>query len=107
VKKYLKLLMIIIIDLVVNGLYSLMGLFLLLLYGFSGSESDIIGINPYLRNIGIPILIIFQLIIGVFLNIHFYIKKTHTYKRKWIALVIINILIILVPYAAFLPDILL
>lgn len=96
------------IDLIFCILYSSIGMCLFLLYGFMGPESDFVTKNDFFRDVVLSIIIISHIIIGFGMNIHFrkLSKKNHKVKIDfW--LFIINFVIIVFPYIALIPEVLL
>lgn len=105
-KKQFKKIIFIIVDLIVMCLYSFAILCLILYYGFSGSDGSIIlgnGFELFVRNYIVPFLFILMPILGVFLNIYIYKKnrKSKGIKKKWLVLVICNVIIIISPIAVY------
>lgn len=105
-KKRFKKIIFITVNLIVMCLYSFAILCLILFYGFSGSDGSIIlgnGFELFVRNYIVPLLFISMPILGVFLNIYIYKKnrKSKDINRKWFALVICNVIIIIFPIAVY------
>ena len=96
------------INLILVFLYSSLGMFLFLLYGFMGPESDFVTKNDFFRDVALPMIIISHIIIGFGVNIHFRKLSKTNHKAKlppW--LFILNFVIIILPYIILIPEVLL